>query len=65
MTLFYWRTRHDSNVWPLPSEDYSSTAVRVPFAVCTCIRSRRETAESAQLVRGHNMRGMEWFGKLD
>jgi hypothetical protein len=55
MTLFYWRTRHDSNVWPLPSEVIASPFVRAPFAIRALLCSRSGRPETPHPVRAHKI----------
>lgn len=53
--MISWRTQHDSNVRPLPSEGHSGAHVRLVFAVFPPIRSRYAVFRAADLVRAHKM----------
>jgi hypothetical protein len=55
LTLFYWRTRHDSNVWPLPSEVIVSLHVRASFAIRALLCSRSGRPETPHPVRAHKI----------
>jgi hypothetical protein len=55
MTLFYWRTRHDSNVWPLPSEVIARRHVRASFVIRALLCSRSGRPETPHPVRAHKI----------